>query len=138
LELSAKRIAWLKTVNLGQICVAPDYVLVPKKLEDDFVNATIFALRDFYGPPVSHQRNPCYGRIINEKHCLRLKRLLENTKGRIVYGGKVDLEDLWVEPTIVVDVPLDDPLMEGEIFGPILPIVTANYPERAIEIINSK
>jgi aldehyde dehydrogenase (NAD+) len=167
-DLVVKKILWGKLINVGQLCVAPDYILCSKKMEAEIVRAVNFVMMDFYGRDGDLQRNPNLGRIINDRHCLRLKRLLDNTRGKIVYGGKVDLEDLWVHPTVVgemrmiesrlmkfesfiscdshfdviinfsANVPMDDVLMEEEIFGPILPIVTANYLEHAIDYINSK
>jgi len=135
-QLAAKRILWGKFVNLGQTCIAPDYVLCSKEAEKTFVKAASDLLAEWYGKEL--QANPDMPRIINEKHCLRLKSLLDNTKGKIVYGGKVDVDDLWVEPTIITDVKADDPVMQDEIFGPLLPIVRVESVEEAIAFINAK
>jgi acyl-CoA reductase-like NAD-dependent aldehyde dehydrogenase len=138
IQLAAKRILSCKLINLGQVCVAPDYIICSQKTQTEFVRAAYFVIRDWFGGHTNLQGNPALARIINSRHCLRLKNLLEGTQGKIAMGGKVDVNDLWVEPTIVVDVPIDDVLMEDEIFGPILPIVTVPYLERAMEIINSR
>lgn len=84
---------------MGQTCVAPDYLLISKRAEDAFLKAAGEVMKEWYG--TNPQRDTNVPRIINEKHCLRLKRLLDTTKGRIAIGGNVDVDDLWIEPTIV-------------------------------------
>lgn len=97
--LAAKRILWGKYMNLGQTCIAPDYVLCSKEAEKIFLSVANEVMKEWYGDDLQgHQDIP---RIINERHCLRLKALMDRTKGKIVYGGKVDVKDLWIEPTIV-------------------------------------
>lgn len=135
-EIATKRILWGKCVNLGQTCIAPDYVLCSKAAESAFVKTAKAVLKDWYGDDL--QGNVDLTRIVNERHFKRLCQLLETTRGRTVYGGNTDAKDLWVEPTILIDVPRDDPIMQDEIFGPILPIITITSVQEAIDYINSK
>ncbi|CAL8141231.1 unnamed protein product [Orchesella dallaii] len=135
-DLAAKRILWGKFANLGQTCIAPDYVLCSKNAEKAFLNMANVVLKEWYGDDL--KTNTDIPRIVNARHCKRLKALLETTRGKIVFGGDTDEKDLWIEPTIVVDVEEDDPLMQEEIFGPILPIITVNSVDEAIEFINKR
>jgi len=136
IEIACKRTLWGRFVNAGQTCIAPDYILCSKKVESVLVQMAPAILKTWYEGDA--QKCASYGRVINQQHCLRLKEMLEGTRGKIVVGGRVDVEDLFVEPTIVVDVPHDDPLMQEEIFGPIIPIFSVNSVEEAIAVINSK
>lgn len=129
-----KRIVWGKFTNAGQTCVAPDYVLVDKKVKQKFVDAFIKTTKEFFGE--DPQKSPDLGRIINEKHFLRLTKLLE--KGNILMGGKTDINDLYIAPTLIDGVTADDPVMQGEIFGPILPIIEYEKLDDAIRFVNSR
>jgi len=93
-------------------------------------------IKDSYGS--DPQKSPDYGRIINQQHFDRLSKLLSRTKGKIVIGGNTDRDDLYIEPTIVSDVPKDDSLMQEEIFGPILPVVVVENIDDAIRYINER
>ncbi|KAJ6648024.1 Aldehyde dehydrogenase family 3 member A2 [Pseudolycoriella hygida] len=134
--IASKRILWGKFMNLGQTCIAPDYILCSKKAEKTFLAVANKVMKEWYGEDL--QGNPDIPRIINEKHFNRLKNLLHSTKGSLVFGGKCDNSDLWIEPTIIIDVTEKDALMQEEIFGPILPIVTVNSVDDAIAFINKK
>ncbi len=129
-----KRIVWGKFTNAGQTCVAPDYVLVDKKVKQKFVDLFIKTTKEFFGE--DPQKSPDLGRIINEKHFLRLTKLLE--KGNILMGGKTDINDLYIAPTLIDGVTADDPVMQGEIFGPILPIIEYEKLDDAIRFVNSR
>ncbi len=129
-----KRIVWGKFTNTGQTCVAPDYVLVDKKVKQKFVDLFIKTTKEFFGE--DPQKSPDLGRIINEKHFLRLTKLLE--KGNILMGGKTDINDLYIAPTLIDGVTGDDPVMQGEIFGPILPIIEYEKLDDAIRFVNSR
>lgn len=133
---AARRLAWTKFFNVGQSCVAPDYVLCTTEMRDALVPALKDVLREFYGP--EPQKCPDLGRIVSNKHWIRLKRLMEETKGRVVLGGESDEEDKYMAPTVLVDVAEDDALMQEEIFGPILPILTVETVEDVIEFINRR
>ncbi|KAF9477624.1 aldehyde dehydrogenase [Pholiota conissans] len=134
--LAAKRTLSGKTTNCGQICVSPDYVLVERAVAAKFVDACVEILKEFY--PSGALNTPSYGRIVTKEHCERLKDMLERTKGRIVAGGGMKLEEKGIEPTVIADVELDDSLMEGEIFGPFLPIVTVDSVDDAIDYVNDR
>lgn len=116
--------------------IAPDYILCSKKAEKAFLDVAHKVMEEWYGENL--QENPDIPRIVNEKHFNRLKGLLESTKGNLVFGGKCDINDLWIEPTIIADVTEKDALMQDEIFGPILPIVSVNSVDDAIDFINKK
>jgi len=119
LETVARRIVWGKFMNAGQTCVAPDHVLVDKRVGEPLVDAMKRVLREFYGD--DPRTNPGYGRLVNRGHFDRLVGYLGN--GRILCGGQHDAGDLYVAPTILTDVATDAPVMQEEIFGPILPVL---------------
>lgn len=125
---TARRIAWGKFMNAGQTCVAPDFVLVDRRVRDPFLEALRRALREFYGE--DPQQSPDYGRIVNRNHFDRLTRYLGN--GRVIHGGQHDREDLYLAPTILADAPAESPVMQEEIFGPILPVVEFDQLEDAL------
>lgn len=118
-ELAAARIAWGKFLNAGQTCVAPDHVWVPEGMAEPFVAALARQITRFYGAnPLAGEELP---RIVNRRHFDRLAGLLSG--GRIAVGGQTDPEGLRIAPTVLVDVPEDSPVLEEEIFGPILPVL---------------
>ncbi len=133
LSVSARRIAWGKFMNAGQTCVAPDYVLVHPEVRDAFVGEIKLALHEFYGTNVI--KNSDYGRIINEKNFNRLNHLKEGLE--ILHGGASDLKSLFIEPTLV-NVKADAPIMQEEIFGPILPLIAMSDTQEIIEFINAR
>lgn len=118
------------------IGIAPDYILCSRLMEDALIACAKRILVEWYG--MDDKSSPDITRIINNHHFNRLKKLLENTKGKIVVGGNADSSDLWISPTIVVDVKDTDVLMEDEIFGPIIPIIRMNSPEECIEYLNER
>jgi aldehyde dehydrogenase (NAD+) len=119
LKLAVKRIAWGKFFNCGQSCVAPDYLLIPDGWRDRVVSGIRARLEEFY--PGNPAESRSYGRIINRTHLERLAGLLEGS--RILYGGAVDLEKLYFGPTLAAPDGDRSPLMQQEIFGPILAIL---------------
>lgn len=129
-----KRLVWGKFTNVGQTCVAPDYVLVDKKVKQKFVELFIKTTKEFFGE--HPQNSPDYGRIINEKHFLRLTKLMEN--GNILMGGQTNIQELFIAPTLIDGITPDDPVMQGEIFGPIMPIIEYEKLEDAIHFVNSR
>lgn len=131
LSVAAKRIALTTFSNAGQMCVAPDYVLVHQSIKENFIAELINAVKQFFSDEPSSSYN--YGKIINEKQFKRLVNYLQY--GKIVFGGKYDASRLYIEPTIVEDAPLDSTIMQEEIFGPILPILSFNSFEEAKAII---
>jgi aldehyde dehydrogenase (NAD+) len=119
LALAARRLAWGKFMNAGQTCVAPDFVLVQRGVREPFVVALRKSLREFYGEDAS--RSADYGRIVSARHFQRLVNYLRD--GKVVHGGTHDAKDLFLAPTIMEDVSPDAPVMQEEIFGPILPVL---------------
>ncbi len=133
------RIAWGKFINAGQICIAPDYVMVHESKKEAFVQSMIAQIIKHYGEDAIN--SPDYLRVISTKHFSRLKVYLENTLeqgGEVAYGGRMNEAENYIEPTLVIDPPLDSDVMKHEIFGPILPIISYKDKEDVIELINAK
>jgi aldehyde dehydrogenase (NAD+) len=136
LKVSAMRICLGKWgVNVGQTCISPDYLLVEEDIVSKLVETIKATIVQFFGEDPSTSAD--LGRIVNEFHFQRLKGLLDDprTAERIVYGGQCDKKSLSIAPTLVLDVPLDTPIMSDEIFGPILPIITVKGVEKAMDVI---
>lgn len=136
LSTAAKRIVWGKYVNDGQTCIAPDYVLCEKKVKDELITEMKRHAALFYGS--DPQKSESLGRIINDRHFERVAKLLKDKEKYIVHGGEIDRADRYIAPTILVDVPLDDPLMQEEIFGPLLPVVAVDNLQKALDFINER
>ena len=133
LDLAARRIVWGKFVNAGQTCIAPDYVLVERDVHDRLVDAIVGEIRRAYGD--DPRTSADYGRIVSDRHLARLEKLLES--GAVVTGGVVDHDDRYVAPTVVTGVTRDDPVMQEEIFGPILPVVAVDSIDDATEFVRA-
>lgn len=131
---AAKRIAWGKFLNAGQTCVAPDYVLGSPEVLQRLSLHLADAIHDLYGS--APDRNPDYGRIVNDAHFARLVAYLED--GDIVSGGHSDAESRYIEPTVLRSVAHDSPVMREEIFGPILPLVEVPSLGAAIDFVNAR
>lgn len=131
LSVAARRIAVGKFTNAGQMCVCPDYLLVHEKVKAKLIRKIKESVDKFYTSDPSSAYG--YGKIINEKRFDRLVSFL--SQGNIIHGGKHDRSQLYIEPTIIEEVPLDSPLMTEEIFGPILPVFTFNTREEVLKII---
>ncbi len=131
IRVVARRLASPKFSNCGQMCIAPDYILVPTELKEELIKELIIAIQSFYGADA--EASDHYGKIINDKQWLRLTSYL--SEGEIVYGGKSNREKLFIEPTIMTGVHADAKIMQDEIFGPILPILTYQSNEEALAII---
>lgn len=136
---AAERLMWGKFINAGQTCVAPDYLMIHEDRLDEFLSSAIAVLEERYGhDPVMRRSDPSYCRLVNESHHQGLVRILDQAvaKGaRIVFGGLHDRSERYLEPTLLCGVKEDSPLMQEEIFGPILPILTfrdLSEPERII------
>lgn len=129
LEVAAKRIVWGKFLNAGQTCVAPDYLLVEETIQEQFLETLRKYINTFnYQPGSDH-----YTRIINRKNFDRLTRLIDTDK--IYHGGKYDREKLFLEPTVLTNVGWNDNIMQEEIFGPVLPVLSFNNYNIAINKI---
>lgn len=133
-EVACRRLLWGKFINAGQTCVAPDYILCTKGTQEKLVAAMKKVLKEYYGD--NPKESPDFGRIVNERHVNRLLGLMKN--GTIVIGGDHDISKLYIAPTVITNVKVTDPIMQEEIFGPLLPIITVEGPDEAIEIINSR
>lgn len=131
IEIAAKRIVMTKFSNAGQMCVAPDYVLVHASKKDALVKAMRKRIEQYFGALPEESEN--YGKIINEKQFDRVSAYL--SQGKILYGGRVNREILFIEPTLLEEVSLDASIMRDEIFGPILPIFSFETKEQALQII---
>ena len=144
LKVSAKRIAWGKYLNAGQTCVAPDYIIVHKDVEEKFIECLKKVITEFYG--VSPEHSPDYSRIVSEKHVKRLHKLLKGSNKKthainnieIVIGGDINKRERYISPTVVRGIDMNHPLMQEEIFGPILPILTFEKRDEIEKIIEKK
>ncbi|MBW1760414.1 MAG: aldehyde dehydrogenase family protein [Deltaproteobacteria bacterium] len=134
LNLAAKRIVYGKFFNAGQTCVAPDYVLVHEHVHDALLNRIVSTIREFYGD--DPKQSPDYARIVNERHHARLTALL--SEADVVTGGQSDVSDRYIAPTILKNVNEDDAVMQEEIFGPILPVISVPSIEAAIGYVGRR
>ncbi len=132
ISLAARRIAFGKVLNAGQTCVAPDYLFVHESVKDAFIAAYAAALHGFF--PDGNMEN--FTRIVNEKHFNRLVNLIKNEKAAI--GGGHDAATRCIEPTLLVDVAPDAPIMQEEIFGPVLPLMTYEELDECVEFIRAR
>ena len=129
LDYTAKKIAWSKLMNAGQTCVAPDYILAHESIKNELVNKIKQSFQNMLGDDPSLIKD--FGRIINKKRFNKLLSYL--TEGKILSGGRHNEENLYIEPTIIENVSMQDHLMQDEIFGPILPIITYSEKEEVLD-----
>ena len=139
IKVAAKRLAWGKTLNSGQTCIAPDYILLHEDIKDEFVKAFGKEVKNLHGEDI--QADKPYVRMVNDKAFERVTGYFKD--GKIIYGGRSDASSRFIEPTLIEDVALDSPLMTEEIFGPVFPIVTLNdkgtsFREKAIDFVTSR
>ncbi len=139
IAVAAKRIAWGKTLNSGQTCIAPDYILIHKDVKEAFAAAFAEEVRRLHGDDIRKDRH--YVRMVNDKAFERVTGYFKD--GRIIYGGGTDASERFIEPTLIDDVALDSPLMTEEIFGPVFPIITLDddgksFKNKAIEFVTSR
>jgi len=125
-----------KMINLGQTCVAPDYILCSSSVMNKVLSMIKEVCIDFFGPEPEKNTDLC--RIINDRHFDRLAKLIENTKGNIVQAGKILKDDRFIDLHVINNVTTEDPVMSEEIFGPILPIVNVESVNEAVDFIKSK
>ena len=133
IRLAAKRIVFGKYLNCGQTCVAPDYILCDKRIRDELITAILAEIEKQFGK--EPLKNPNYGKIINEKHFERILGLINGEK--LVYGGQSEPESLRIAPTILNNITWDDAVMGEEIFGPLLPILTFDTLDEALDTVES-
>lgn len=134
LRLAAARLVFGKYLNCGQTCVAPDYALVDKKIKDAFLEQVKTQITKMFGK--NPLENPDYGKIINRKHFDRINGLID--KNKIVFGGRVNAETLQIEPTVLDHITPEDAVMQEEIFGPVLPILTYETLDEAENFIRER
>lgn len=119
IEVAARRLAWGKTLNAGQTCIAPDYLLIHRPLQEPFTEAFARALQRLHGDDA--QQSPCYVRLVNDRAFERVTSYL--AQGKILVGGRTDAADRYIEPTLLAEVDPASPVMQEEIFGPVLPML---------------
>lgn len=134
-DIAARRIVWGKLTNAGQTCIAPDYLFVHGSLKEELLEKMRSSIERFYGQDIRH--SPGYPRIISDKAFARLSRYLAGP-GRITHGGETDASDRYIAPTFIEDVDPGSPLMQEEIFGPILPIMTFDDIDTVTAFINAR
>uniref|UniRef100_A0A0N4ZEG5 Aldehyde dehydrogenase n=1 Tax=Parastrongyloides trichosuri TaxID=131310 RepID=A0A0N4ZEG5_PARTI len=133
IDIAARRIIWGKLTNCGQICVAPDYILMVNKNKERFIQVLKDSIKEFYGDKI--EESPDYCRIINQRHFDRIKRLIDNTNGDVVIGGSCDRDNLFIPPTVIDNVKEDDSVMSEELFAPVLPIISCESISKAIAFV---
>ena len=138
-KVTARRIAWGKTLNSGQTCIAPDYILIHKDVKEDFVKAFAEEIAVLHGKDIAADRH--YVRMVNDKAFERVIGYFKD--GDIIYGGRHDAQTRFIEPTLIENVPLDSPLMTEEIFGPVFPVITLDdkdkpFRDKVIEFVTSR
>ena len=142
IKRTAKRLAWGKTLNSGQTCIAPDYILIHEAVKDTFVKEFAAAIKELHGEDIKADKH--YVRMVNDKAFERVSSYLND--GDIIYGGRTDAQERFIEPTLLDNVALDSPVMTEEIFGPVFPMITIReshpdllcYPERSEESFEDK
>ena len=139
ITVAAKRIAWGKTLNSGQTCIAPDYILIHRDVKDAFVKAFAAEVRNLHGENIQKDRH--YVRMVNDKAFERVTGYFKD--GDIIYGGRTDAAERFIEPTLIENVPLDSPLMTEEIFGPVFPVITMDdngkdFRSKVIDFVTSR
>ena len=134
IALATRRIVWGKYVNAGQTCIAPDYVLCHPSVQAKFIEEARKTIKQFFGE--NPKESADFGRIVNKRHVERLKRLMSG--GDKVIGGEVDEDEKYIPPTVYANVSPSDPIMQEEIFGPLLPIINVETLEEAIEFVNDR
>lgn len=133
LDMAAKRIIWGKCINAGQTCVAPDYLYVQTTVKGTLLEGMKHYIEEFYG--ADPKASPDFTRIINQQEFERLTGFLDN--GTIIAGGEADEDMLYLSPTILDGISWDDPVMQQEIFGPILPVLTFSDLQEVVETVNA-
>lgn len=134
LRLTAKRLVWGKFVNAGQTCVAPDYVFIHSSIKNNLLELIKTTIIEFYGE--NPENNPDFPRIVNANHFQRIKKLMENST--IIFGGNTNEKELYISPTIIDNVTENDPVMQEEIMGPLLPVMEFTELDEVLQFINSR
>ena len=136
IKVAAKRISWGKTLNSGQTCIAPDYILIHKDVKDAFIKAFAEEVRNLHGEDIKADRH--YVRMVNDKAFERVTGYIKESQ--ILYGGSFDAASRFIEPTLLDNPPLDSPVMTEEIFGPVFPVITIedDFRNTVIDFVTSR
>lgn len=140
IDIAAKRIAWGKTLNSGQTCIAPDYILIHNDVKEEFVAAFQKHIHALHGNDVKESQH--YVRMVSDKAFQRVSSYLQ--QGKILCGGTTDAQERYIEPTLLDNVPLDAPVMQEEIFGPIFPLITLDdsagttFAQKVADFVNAR
>lgn len=134
-RLAARRLLWGKLLNAGQVCISQNYILVDKEILPAFVEQLKIALKEFY--PNGTKSSPDFARIVNKRHFHRIKKMLDDTNGKILIGGEVDEADNFIDITVVQVKDEHDSMIVDESFGPLMPILPIDGVDEAIRIANS-
>lgn len=133
-RLVARRMLWAKTMNAGQVCTSQNYLLVEKEIVPAVIEEFKKTYKEFF--PRGAKLSPDYARIINDGAFRRIKDMIDNSKGKILFGGTMDEKERFIEPTIVQVDSTDDSLLAEESFGPLIPILPVENVDEAIKIAN--
>jgi beta-apo-4'-carotenal oxygenase len=133
-RLAARRLLWAKIHNAGQVCVSQNFTLIDKEIVPAVIAEMKKALQEFF--PQGPRESPDYARLVNQRQFQRVKKMLDDTNGKIVIGGTMDEADLFIEPTVIVVEQMDDSLIKDESFGPLLPLLPVTDLDEAIRIAN--
>ena len=136
IKIAARRIAWGKTLNSGQTCIAPDYILIHKEVKDEFVRAFAEAMRELHGDDLKADKH--YVRMVNDKAFERVASYIDGAK--VLYGGDMDASERYIEPTLLDNPSLDSPVMTEEIFGPVFPMITieGEFVDSVVDLVTSR
>jgi beta-apo-4'-carotenal oxygenase len=133
-RLAARRLLWAKSLNAGQVCVSHNFTLIDREVLPAFIKEMRSAMQEFF--PNGVQKSPDYGRIVNARQFQRIKKMVDESNGKILIGGTMDESDLFIEPTVIQVDSLDDSVIKDESFGPLLPLVPVTDLDEAIKIAN--
>ena len=131
-RLAARRLLWGKILNAGQVCISQNYTLVDKEILPQFVAEMRVAMKEFY--PAGAKASSDYGRIVNNRQWSRLKKMVDESKGKILMGGEMDEKEKFIEPTLIEIDDAQDSLMAEESFGPLMPVLAVDNLDQAIKI----
>lgn len=134
-RLAARRLVWGKLLNAGQVCISQNYTMVEREILPAFIEQLKIALKEFY--PNGTKSSPDFGRIVNQRHFQRIKKMLDDSKGKILIGGEVDEAENFIDITVVLVNDINDSMIVDESFGPLMPILPIDSVEEAIRLANS-
>ena len=134
-RLAARRLVWGKLHNAGQVCISQNYIMVEKEILPAFIEQLKIALKEFY--PGGQKASPDYARIVNNRHFHRIKKMVDDSRGKILIGGEMDESDNFIEITVVQVDDINDSMIVDESFGPLMPLLAVDNVDEAIRIANT-